>query len=183
MSPGRPGRQRAAKTASHDSPTWKGEPGALPTANRLLPLLKEQVAAGLWPQFEIGAHPFSFQITPPRRGSRPPAASPACAHRECTQALRPGRAPRRRGSATQTIWLSVAQAMPCQPDAPDRRAHLLDQVDPATGRNAGCSPRPHGCRIVASLAKDCGSSCLRSCAGAPTVMLISPLGGGKLTHR
>lgn len=56
--------QEEMLAAYDDSATWKGEPGALPTANRLLPLLKEQVAAGLWPQFEIGAHPFSFQITP-----------------------------------------------------------------------------------------------------------------------
>lgn len=54
--------QETMLAAYDDGATWKGEPGALPTANRLLPLLKEQVAAGLWPQFEIGAHPFSFQI-------------------------------------------------------------------------------------------------------------------------
>jgi FtsP/CotA-like multicopper oxidase with cupredoxin domain len=47
-----------------DNSVWQGEPGSLPSANRLLPLGREQVAAGLWPQFEIGAHPFSFRITP-----------------------------------------------------------------------------------------------------------------------
>ncbi|MER9107502.1 multicopper oxidase domain-containing protein [Mesorhizobium sp. M0848] len=56
--------QEEMLAAYDDSATWKGEPGTLPTANRLLPLVKEQVAAGMWPQFEIGAHPFSFQITP-----------------------------------------------------------------------------------------------------------------------
>ncbi|MER9771234.1 multicopper oxidase domain-containing protein [Mesorhizobium sp. M0220] len=62
LSPGLTALQEKMLAAYDDAAVWHGEPGALPTANRLLPLLKEQVAAGLWPQFEIGAHPFSFQI-------------------------------------------------------------------------------------------------------------------------
>lgn len=51
--------------ATYDAETvWQGIAGALPAGSQLLPALQAQVAAGLWPQNQIGAYPFSFQITP-----------------------------------------------------------------------------------------------------------------------
>ena len=51
--------------AEHDGEAlWNGIAGALPEANRLLPAVEAEVAAGLWPQYAIGAYPFSFQVTP-----------------------------------------------------------------------------------------------------------------------
>jgi FtsP/CotA-like multicopper oxidase with cupredoxin domain len=53
----------------HDDKTvWQGQRGtpghpALPPANRLLPHTEALIRAGLWPQYQIGAYPFCFDIT------------------------------------------------------------------------------------------------------------------------
>jgi FtsP/CotA-like multicopper oxidase with cupredoxin domain len=51
-----------------DTAAWQGQHGtpgnpALPRESRLLPQAKASIDRGDWPQYQIGAHPFCFQLT------------------------------------------------------------------------------------------------------------------------
>jgi FtsP/CotA-like multicopper oxidase with cupredoxin domain len=54
---------------------YKGQPGKLPHMMQLWPPNEEELAAGLWPQFNIGAFPYCFRLPrfdePPSPGSPP----------------------------------------------------------------------------------------------------------------
>ncbi|HEV3050668.1 MAG TPA: multicopper oxidase domain-containing protein [Longimicrobium sp.] len=52
-----------------DTAIWQGKRGtpgnpALPPDRRLLPPTEARIAAGQWPQYQVGAYPYAYQLTP-----------------------------------------------------------------------------------------------------------------------
>jgi FtsP/CotA-like multicopper oxidase with cupredoxin domain len=64
-------QERLLKLYDRTAP-YKGEPGKLPHHMQLWPANEEQIAAGVWPQYQLGASPYCFRLADANpNGGRP----------------------------------------------------------------------------------------------------------------